>query len=119
MADFRLPANSRIDRAAGKVFPAPAGASRVRTFRVYRFDPSTGDRPRVDSYQIDMARCGPLVLDVLLKIKNEVDATLSLPRSCREGICRSCAMNINGVNTLTSTQSCAALASVEVRIYPL
>ena len=66
MADFRLPANSRIDASAGKVCPAPAGAGRVRTFRVYRFDPASGDRPRVDSYQIDMARCGPMVLDVLL-----------------------------------------------------
>jgi len=119
MADFRLPANSRIDAAAGKVFPAPAGASRVRTFRVYRFDPATGDRPRVDRYQIDMARCGPMVLDVLLKIKNEVDATLSLRRSCREGICGSCAMNINGLNTLACTQSCADLGSGDVRIYPL
>jgi succinate dehydrogenase / fumarate reductase iron-sulfur subunit len=59
MAEFRLPAHSRIDTAAGKVYPAPSGASRVRTFRVYRFDPSTGQNPRIDSYQIDMARCGP------------------------------------------------------------
>src|SRR5258707_5339372 len=119
MADFRLPANSRIDRAAGKLFPGPSGLCRRRTVGVYRFDPSTGDRPRVDSYQIDMARCGPMVLDVLLKIKNEVDATLSLRRSCREGICGSCAMNINGLNTLACTQSCADLGSGDVRIYPL
>ena len=119
MAEFRLPANSRIDASAGRSYQAPPGASRVRTFRIYRFDPTTGQNPRVDNYDIDMASCGPMVLDALLKIKNEVDATLSLRRSCREGICGSCAMNINGVNTLACTQPCAELGKGEVRIYPL
>jgi succinate dehydrogenase / fumarate reductase iron-sulfur subunit len=119
MVEFRLPANSRIDAAAGRTYRAPAGASRVRNFRIYRFDPASGKNPRVDTYQIDMASCGPMVLDALLKIKNEIDATLSLRRSCREGICGSCAMNINGVNTLACTQSCAGLGGGDVRIYPL
>ena len=119
MAEFTLPANSRIDARAARSYPAPAGATRVRTFRVYRFDPATGANPRVDSYELDMANCGPMVLDALLKIKNEVDATLSLRRLCREGICGSCAMNINGVNTLACTQSCADLGSGDVRVYPL
>jgi succinate dehydrogenase / fumarate reductase iron-sulfur subunit len=119
MAEFTLPLNSRIDRAAGKNFAAPAGAKRVRRFRIYRFDPDSGARPRVDNYEIDMAACGPMVLDALLKIKNEVDATLSLRRSCREGICGSCAMNINGKNTLACTQSCEELGAGDVRIYPL
>jgi len=118
MAEFTLPPNSRIDTRAGKRYPA-AGAAKPRTFRVYRFDPATGDRPRVDSYELDMAACGPMVLDALLKIKNEIDPTLSLRRSCREGICGSCAMNINGVNTLACTQSCADLGGGDVRIYPL
>lgn len=45
-------------------------------------------------------RCGPMVLDALIKIKNEIDPTLTFRRSCREGICGSCAMNIGGTNTL-------------------
>jgi succinate dehydrogenase / fumarate reductase iron-sulfur subunit len=119
MAEFLLPPNSRIDKRAGKHYPAPAGARKVRTFRVYRFDPTSGQRPRVDRYDLDMDQCGPMVLDALLKIKNEVDATLSLRRSCREGICGSCAMNINGRNTLACTQACDALGGADVSVYPL
>jgi succinate dehydrogenase / fumarate reductase iron-sulfur subunit len=119
MVEFTLPKGSRIDARAGKHYGAAAGAARPRTFRVYRFDPASGQRPRVDSYELDMASCGPMVLDALLKIKNEIDPTLSLRRSCREGICGSCAMNINGVNTLACTQACADLGGGEVRIYPL
>src|SRR3974377_314016 len=98
MAELTLPPNSRIDTRAGQTFKAPAGAKRVRTFRVYRFDPGSGERPRVDSYELDMANCGPMVLDALLKIKNEIDPTLSLRRSCREGICGSCALRNHGAN---------------------
>jgi succinate dehydrogenase / fumarate reductase iron-sulfur subunit len=119
MAEFTLPPNSRPDARAGKSHRVAAGAKQPRTFRVYRFDPASGERPRVDSYELDMASCGPMVLDALLKIKNEIDPTLSLRRSCREGICGSCAMNINGVNTLACTQSCADLGGGDVRIYPL
>src|SRR5258706_8195117 len=125
MAKFRLPANlglparSRIDKSAGKHYPAPSGATRTRTFRIYRFDPASGERPRIDSYTLDMDRCGPMVLDALLKIKDEVDPTLSLRRSCREGICGSCAMNINGLNTLACTRSCEELGSGDVSVYPL
>ncbi len=119
MVEFTLPRNSVIDRKAGRHHAAPAGAKHVRTFRIYRFDPASGQNPRVDSYELDMAACGPMVLDALLKIKNEVDPTLSLRRSCREGICGSCAMNINGVNTLACTQSCADLGGGDVKVYPL
>ena len=117
MAQLTLPKDSRP--VAGKHYPAPAGATHVRTFRVYRYDPAVGGNPRIDSYDLDMSKCGPMVLDALLKIKNEVDATLSLRRSCREGICGSCAMNINGVNTLACTRACDDLGKGEVRIYPL
>jgi succinate dehydrogenase / fumarate reductase iron-sulfur subunit len=117
MAEFRLPANSRISRE-GRVHKAPPGASNVRTFRIYRFDPEAGSNPRVDSYEVDMASCGPMVLDALIKIKNEIDSTLSFRRSCREGICGSCAMNIDGVNTLACTKACADVRG-DVRIYPL
>ena len=68
----------------------------MRRFRIYRFDPDSGENPRVDTYEVDMAKCGPMVLDALIKIKNEIDPTLSFRRSCREGICGSCAMNIDG-----------------------
>ncbi|HTW73606.1 MAG TPA: succinate dehydrogenase iron-sulfur subunit [Steroidobacteraceae bacterium] len=119
MVELALPANARIDKSAGRHYPAPAGAKRVRTFRIYRFDPASGQRPRVDRYDLDMEQCGPMVLDALLKIKNEVDATLSLRRSCREGICGSCAMNINGLNTLACTRTCEDLGGGDIRIYPL
>jgi len=119
MVEFTLPANSVIDRNAGKLFPAAAGAARVRRFRIYRFDPHSGQNPRVDTYEIDMATCGPMVLDALLLIKNEIDPTLSLRRSCREGICGSCAVNINGLNTLACTQSCSDLGKGDVQIFPL
>ena len=119
MVEILLPPNARIDQRAGKHYPAPAGAKRVRTFRIYRFDPGSGQRPRIDRYELDMGQCGSMVLDALLKIKNEVDATLSLRRSCREGICGSCAMNINGMNTLACTRACDELGSGDVVIYPL
>ena len=116
MAEFRLPKNSRISK--GKSFPAPEGATRTRTFRVYRWDPDDGDNPRVDSYVVDLDSCGPMVLDAIIKIKNEIDPTLTFRRSCREGICGSCAMNIDGTNTLACTRSIADIKG-DVKIYPL
>lgn len=118
MAEFTLPANSRINKN-GKVHRAAAGSSgKLRTFRIYRFDPNSGENPRIDSYEVDMASCGPMVLDALIKIKNEIDSTLTFRRSCREGICGSCAMNIDGVNTLACTKACADVKG-DVKIYPL
>ncbi len=116
MPQFRLPENSRVQ--PGKTHPAPAGARDVRTFRIYRFDPDSGENPRVDTYQVDISSCGPMVLDALIKIKNEVDSTLTFRRSCREGICGSCAMNIDGVNTLACTKATAEIRG-DVKIYPL
>ena len=98
MATFTLPANSRIGK--GKTFKAPPGARRIKEFRVYRWDPDDGQTPHIDTYEIDLDTCGPMVLDALIKIKNETDSTLTFRRSCREGICGSCAMNIDGTNTL-------------------
>jgi succinate dehydrogenase / fumarate reductase iron-sulfur subunit len=118
MVQLVLPPDSRVN-PHGQVHRAPDGAKKPRTFRIYRFDPDSGQNPRVDSYEIDMAACGPMVLDALIKIKNEVDPTLSFRRSCREGICGSCAMNIDGVNTLACTKACEDIGSREVRIYPL
>ncbi len=116
MAEFRLPPNSRIRK--GKHFAASAGAQNVRRFAVYRYDPDSGDNPRVDTYEVDMDSCGPMVLDALIKIKNDIDPTLTFRRSCREGICGSCAMNIDGGNTLACTQTVDDLKG-DVKIYPL
>ena len=118
MAQLTLPKNSTIDRSAGKVFKAPAGAKNVRAFKIYRYDPDTQSNPRVDTYEIDTDKCGPMVLDALIKIKSEMDASLTFRRSCREGICGSCAMNIDGTNTLACTKACDEVKG-EVKIYPL
>jgi succinate dehydrogenase / fumarate reductase iron-sulfur subunit len=104
MAEFSLPANSKIS-AKGRSFPAPAGAARTKTFKIYRWSPDDGANPRYDSYTLDLDDCGPMVLDALIKIKGEVDPTLTFRRSCREGICGSCAMNIDGSNTLACTMA--------------
>ena len=118
MAQFTLPQNSKIDKKAGKTFKAPAAGGKVQIFKIYRYDPDSGANPRVDSYEVDMASCGPMVLDALIKIKNEIDPTLTFRRSCREGICGSCAMNIDGTNTLACTKPCEDIKG-DARIYPL
>ncbi len=117
MAELTLPRNSKIK--PGKHFPAKAGAKNVRTFSVYRWSPDDTDNPRIDTYDVDMSTCGPMVLDAIIKIKNEIDPTLTFRRSCREGICGSCAMNIDGTNTLACTKSIDACSSGDVKIYPL
>ena len=116
MAQFRLPKNSRIGK--GRHFAASEGAKNIKTIRVYRFDPESGENPRVDSYDIDLDQCGPMVLDALIKIKNEIDPTLTFRRSCREGICGSCAFNIDGTNTLACTKAIDEIKG-DVKIYPL
>jgi succinate dehydrogenase / fumarate reductase iron-sulfur subunit len=115
MVAFTLPRNSEI--RPGKAWPKPDGA-KLREFRIYRWDPETGENPRVDTYHVDMAACGPMVLDALGKIKNEQDSTLTYRRSCREGICGSCAMNIDGTNTLACLKAVDDIKG-PVRIYPL
>ena len=116
MAEFQLPKNSIIKK--GKTFSAQDGAKNVKRFRVYRYDPDSGENPRTDVYEVDVAACGPMVLDALIKIKNEIDSTLTFRRSCREGICGSCAMNIAGTNTLACTKAIDDIRG-EVKIYPL
>ena len=117
MAEFKLPANSRVNKH-GRVFKAPDGATHVRRFRIYRYDPDSGENPRIDTYELDMDACGPMVLDALIKIKNEIDPTLTFRRSCREGICGSCAMNIDGHNGLACISACEDIDG-DVRISPL
>ena len=116
MVEFALPQNSRIGK--GKTWKAAAGARRVREFRIYRWNPDDGQNPRMDTYEVDLDACGPMVLDALIKIKNEVDPTLTFRRSCREGICGSCAMNIDGSNTLACLKPIGEVKGA-VRIAPL
>ncbi|MDP7548660.1 MAG: succinate dehydrogenase iron-sulfur subunit [Alphaproteobacteria bacterium] len=116
MVEFNLPANSKIK--GGTTHKAAAGAGNVREFKIYRYDPDSGENPRLDIYEVDMDECGPMVLDALIKIKNEIDPTVTFRRSCREGICGSCAMNIDGTNTLACTKACDEVKG-DVKIYPL
>jgi succinate dehydrogenase / fumarate reductase iron-sulfur subunit len=117
MVEFALPKNSRIE--AGKSHAVPEGASRTKTFRIYRYEPEDGKNPHIDTYTIDLDDCGPMVLDALIKIKAETDSTLTFRRSCREGICGSCSMNIDGHNTLACTKAIEDVAGDDVTVYPL
>ena len=116
MPQFTLPQGSRV--WPGYVHRAVKGEASVRRFRIYRFDPDANAAPRLDTYELDADACGPMILDALIRIKNEVDPTLTFRRSCREGICGSCAMNIDGTNTLACIKACDAIEG-DVRIYPL
>ncbi len=116
MVEFTLPANSKIGK--GKTWPKAEGATNVKRFNIYRWNGDDGKNPQVDTYEVDMDQCGPMVLDALIKIKNEVDQTLTFRRSCREGICGSCAMNIDGTNTLACTKFIEEVKG-EVNVYPL
>jgi succinate dehydrogenase / fumarate reductase iron-sulfur subunit len=119
---FPIPRNLGVDPESrigrGNAWPAPTGATRVKTFGIYRYDPDSGENPRVDTYEVDLDDCGPMVLDALIWIKNTVDSTLTFRRSCREGICGSCAMNIDGANWLACTRFIADAAN-PATIYPL
>ena len=116
MVEFALPKNSKIGK--GKKHSAPAGAKNVRRFHIYRWNPDDGQNPRVDSFDIDLDECGPMVLDALIKIKSENDPTVTFRRSCREGVCGSCAMNVDGTNTLSCIKPIDEVKG-DVKIYPL
>lgn len=121
MVQLSLPKNSKV--SAGKTWPAVsttgAAPTRLKTFKIYRYDPANGKNPYWDTYELDLDECGPMVLDALFKIKNEVDPTLAFRRSCREGVCGSCAMNIGGRNTLACTKAIADVAGQDITISPL
>jgi succinate dehydrogenase / fumarate reductase, iron-sulfur subunit len=116
MVQLTLPKNSKVQQ--GKAWPKPEGAKNLREYRIYRWSPDDGENPRVDTYYVDLDDCGPMVLDGLIWIKNKIDPTLTFRRSCREGICGSCAMNIDGANTLACTKGMDDIGGA-VRIYPL
>lgn len=115
-SSFGVTLSSRIER--GKTWASPAGAKRIRKFEIYRYNPESRKNPRIDTYEVDLDTCGPMVLDALIKIKDEIDSTLTFRRSCREGVCGSCAMNIDGTNWLACTRFIADTAD-PATIYPL
>jgi succinate dehydrogenase / fumarate reductase, iron-sulfur subunit len=117
MSEFTLPANSKVK--PGKHWPAPQHAQHVKSFRVYRWDPDDRENPTIDTFEIDRDHCGPMVLDALVKINDEIDPSLAFRRSCREGVCGSCAMNIDGANTLACLTPMDSLKNGTSRITPL
>jgi succinate dehydrogenase / fumarate reductase iron-sulfur subunit len=117
MAEFTLPKNSKI-RPGKKIDAAGKGARRAKTFKIYRYDPDTGENPSLDEFTIDLDNCGPMVLDAIIHIKDDVDSSLTFRRSCREGICGSCAMNIGGRNRLACLEPIAGHAG-DIKITPL
>jgi succinate dehydrogenase / fumarate reductase iron-sulfur subunit len=114
--NFGVAPGSRVGR--GRTWSAPTDARRVKAFEIYRYDPDSGDNPRIDTFEVDLDDCGPMVLDALFWIKNNVDSTLTFRRSCREGICGSCAMNMDGTNWLACTRFISDLGT-PAKIYPL
>src|ERR1700719_4844508 len=116
MSEFTLPANSKVGE--GKHWALPRAAEHVKSFRIYRWDPAKNANPTMDTFDIDRDHCGPMVLDALVKINDQIDPTLAFRRSCREGVCGSCAMNIDGVNTLACIKAIDEIKG-DVRIYPL
>ncbi|HEY0052296.1 MAG TPA: succinate dehydrogenase iron-sulfur subunit [Caulobacteraceae bacterium] len=117
MVQLTLPRGSKPQ--AGKRWKAAAGSKAVREFKVYRYDPENPGNPRWDVYEVPAGDHGPMVLDALIHIKDKIDPTLSFRRSCREGICGSCAMNIDGRNTLACTKGCDELKSGSATVAPL
>ena len=117
MADLPTPPAAKSNR-----YDSANASSRTAIgqcdFRIYRFDPDSGEEPWVDLFRLERGELGPMVLDALIHIKSRVDSTLTFRRSCREGICGSCAMNINGVNRLACTTALQELGD-KVDIYPL
>src|SRR3569623_147271 len=117
MVEFALPNNSTV--TGGKTWPKPEGATETREYHVYRWTPDDGQNPRNDTYHVNTADCGPMILDGLIWIKNHVDPTLTFRRSCREGVCGSCAMNIDGQNTLACTRAMSEVESGPITVRPL
>jgi succinate dehydrogenase / fumarate reductase iron-sulfur subunit len=116
MAELALPKNSIISR--GKVWPKPAGAKKLTEFQIYRWSPDDDANPTIDTFFVDRGDCGPMILDGLIWIKSKIDPTLTFRRSCREGICGSCAMNIDGANTLACTRGMDEVKGA-IKITPL
>ena len=116
MVQFNLPQNSKIE--VGKYYKDITNSKNLKKINVYRWDPTTGQNPRIDIFEVDMDKCGPKVLDILFKIKNEIDPSLTFRRSCAHGVCGSCAMKMDGKNGLACTKPHAEIEG-DINIYPL
>ena len=116
MVEFTLPKNSKVKK--GLTLKAPGNILNCQVIHIYRFEPEETQNPRLDRYEIDLDQCGAKVLDAIIKIKDELDPTLTFRRSCREGVCGSCAMNINGKNTLACMVPLSDYPE-DITIYPL
>lgn len=116
LQNIGLPDHSKI--AKGQKWGSSSPVKDPIEIQIYRYDPDKLEGPRLDTYVVDRTSCGPMLLDALIKIKNEIDTTLTFRRSCREGICGSCAMNISGKNWLACTQPLEELGE-SVRVFPL
>ena len=116
MVEFSLPANSKV--TTGILHTGKEAAESPKKLVIYRWDPEDDKNPRLDTYEIDQSKCGPMVLDALMKIKNEIDPTLAYRRSCAHGVCGSCAMNMGGKNGLACTKPHAEIKG-DIDIYPL
>lgn len=92
---------------------------KIKKFSIFRYNPEVTKRPKMQIFEVDINDCGPMVLDVLIKIKDEIDSTLSFRRSCREGICGSCSMNINGKNGLACLTEVNKDLNETTEIHPL
>ena len=116
MVQFKLPVNSKVLK--GNYFKNTAGSKNIKKINIYRWDPSKNENPKIDTFEVDLASCGNKVLDILNKIKNEIDPTLTYRRSCAHGVCGSCAMNVDGINTLSCMKSHKEING-DINIYPL
>ena len=116
MVQFNLPKNSKILK--GQYFKDKTGSSNIKIVHVYRWNPEKNENPRADTFEVDLNTCGNRVLDVLNKIKNEIDSSLTFRKSCAHGICGSCAMNVDGINTLSCMKSHKDIKG-DIRIFPL
>lgn len=114
--ELRLPPSSRVTK--GKIYKSQEPIGKLKNFQIYRYNPDEEQNPSLDNFEVDLEACAPMVLDALIKIKDEVDSSLTFRRSCREGICGSCAMNIDGTNTLACIKPIADIKG-DVKIYPL
>ena len=116
MVQFNLPANSKVLK--GNYFKSTTGSKNIKKINIYRWDPSKNENPKIDTFEVDLESCGNKVLDILNKIKNEIDPTLTYRRSCAHGVCGSCAMNVDGINTLSCMKSHKEING-DINIYPL
>ena len=116
MVQFNLPENSKVIK--GNYFKDITGSKNIKKIHIYRWNPDNNENPKIDTFEVDLIKCGNKVLDILNKIKNEIDPTLTYRRSCAHGVCGSCAMNVDGVNTLSCMKSHKDING-DISIYPL